>query len=387
MKTLAIIQVELLRTIRDRRTLFFSIVLPFILILVLGLAFGGNSAVRVGVVDGDSSAASRAVIGEITSANDVRVEAVSYATLDDLRDAAGRGLVELGVVIPAGFEANLAAGQDAAVTQVTPPTQASTVVKTMVDRAIARENARYLAARFAATTTELSAAQALEIAAATQDGVAGVTVSVETVGAPATRVNGFDAGAQSQLILFMFLTALTGAASLVSVRKLGIARRMFATPTPVHTIIVGEAAARTFIALLQALLIVFLSSALFGVSWGDWLATASVVLAFSLVSAGAAMLVGSLVANESQAGALGPALGMLLALVGGAMVPAEVFPEMMRTLSWLTPHAWAMDALVTLRGTGHDLMAILPQLGVLLLFAVVLLGLATLRLRRVLATG
>ena len=99
------------------------------------------------------------------------------------------------------------------------------------------------------------------------------------------------------------------------------------------------------------------------------------------------MLVGSLVSNESQAGALAPALAMLLALFGGAMVPAEVFPETMRTLSWVTPHAWALDAFVTLRTAGNDLVVILPQICALALFAVILIGLASLRLRRVLASG
>ena len=41
------------------------------------------------------------------------------------------------------------------------------------------------------------------------------------------------------------------------------------------------------------------------------------------------------------------------------MVPPEVFPETMRTLGHITPHAWAMDALreVALRD-GETLVAI-----------------------------
>jgi ABC-2 type transport system permease protein len=56
----------------------------------------------------------------------------------------------------------------------------------------------------------------------------------------------------------------------------------------------------------------------------------------------------------------------------------------MRTLSFVTPHAWAIDAFRDLALRDADLVAILPQLGVLLGFAVVLIGLATLRFRRAL---
>ena len=66
---------------------------------------------------------------------------------------------------------------------------------------------------------------------------------------------------------------------------------------------------------------------------------------------------------------------MLLGAFGGAMVPPEVFPEMMRTLSHVTPHAWAIDALASRRGRRlRTSSASAPQLAVLLAFAGVLLG-------------
>jgi ABC-2 type transport system permease protein len=46
------------------------------------------------------------------------------------------------------------------------------------------------------------------------------------------------------------------------------------------------------------------------------------------------------------------------------MVPIEVFPEAMRSIAHLTPHAWAMDAFRALLFDGATLADILPQLGV-----------------------
>ena len=68
-----------------------------------------------------------------------------------------------------------------------------------------------------------------------------------------------------------------------------------------------------------------------------------------------------------------------------SMVPPEVFPEIMRTISRVTPHAWALDGLRALAVDDANLLGVLPQVGVLAAFAVVLLGLATWRLRAALA--
>jgi ABC-2 type transport system permease protein len=60
----------------------------------------------------------------------------------------------------------------------------------------------------------------------------------------------------------------------------------------------------------------------------------------------------------------------------------ELIPDMMRTVSHVTPHAWAIDAFrdLTLRDKG--LLGVVPQLGVLVGFALALLALATIRSRK-----
>jgi len=185
----------------------------------------------------------------------------------------------------------------------------------------------------------------------------------------------------------MFLTSLVGASELVLTRQLGISRRMLSTPTGTWTIIAGEGLGRVGLAVFQGAFIVLASWLLFNVDWVDPAATVAIVAIFSFVGAGAAMLVGSIASNASQAGALGPALGLVFGLLGGTMVPIEVFPEAMRTVAHLTPHAWAMDAFRALLFDNATLSDILPQLGVLVVFAVVLVTLAVYRFRRLLRTG
>ena len=90
----------------------------------------------------------------------------------------------------------------------------------------------------------------------------------------------------------------------------------------------------------------------------------------------------SALASNEQATSLGPPVGIALAMLGGAMWPLEIVGPLMRTVGHMTPHAWALDAFVDLVGNGASAVDVLPQVGILLGFSVVLLPLASWRLRR-----
>jgi ABC-2 type transport system permease protein len=383
MKVLSMVRTNLVRALRDRTALFFSVLLPLILILVLGLTYGSGATVKVGLLDADGGPLATDLATAIGASEGITVDIRRYDSLDALRDASSRGVVEVAVAIPAGFSAAVAGGGAAQLTVLAPATQRSIAARTILDRAIASETAVVRAAQFTVNTRGGTFEAALAGARERQAAIAGVAVTVQPVNA-ASVGGGFAAGAQSQLVLFMFLTSLTGAVELVLTRQLGISRRIFASPTGASTIIVGESLARIVFALAQGVFIVGASAVLFGVAWGDPASLAAVVLVFSVVAGGASMIVGAVAANPSQAGAIGPALGLLLGLLGGAMVPLELFPPTMQTLARLTPHAWAMDALSVASQPGNGIMDILPQLAVLLLFATVFFAIAVARFRRVL---
>jgi ABC-2 type transport system permease protein len=386
MKALAIARVNMVRTFRDRMSLFFILVLPIILIIVLGMTYGGMSTARMGVADLDGGPLAADLTTSMTM-TDLKLDVRRFATADDLRDAVERGFVELGIVIAPGYDAALRGGGTGALEYVTQPRSFATAIKTAIDAAIADQAAVVTAARTASAANGVSFDQALAAARAQDATMARVAVSLRSVGEVSANPNGYAVGAESQVILFMFLTSMTGAVALITTRLYGISRREYSTPTSAGTIVLGETLGRFAFAMFQGGFIVLASAFLFGVSWLDPLATGAIIVLFALVASGAAMLLATLVSNEHQLSALGPALGMTLALLGGAMVPIEVFPSVMQTLAHLTPHAWALDAFHTLLVDGGDVVTILPQLGALVAFAVGLLAVATFRFRRQVTGG
>jgi ABC-2 type transport system permease protein len=185
-------------------------------------------------------------------------------------------------------------------------------------------------------------------------------------------------------VLFTFLTAMTGSAALIQTRKLGVATRMASTPTPIPAILGGQAAGRIAVALFQALYIIVTTLLLFGVNWGSPLATGAVVLLFAVAAGAAGMLIGSIADNDAQAGGLGVGLGIGLAALGGSMLPLEFYPPGMRLVAAVTPHYWANQAMADIVRRDATIVDVLPQLAMLAVFCVVLLGLATWRLYRAL---
>jgi ABC-2 type transport system permease protein len=387
MKALWIAAANLRRTFRARTNIFFVFVFPMVLILVLGATFGGSSSPRLGVVTQGSGPLGTALVQQLERTPHLRV--VSVSDPGALLTQVERGNLAAGLVIPPGYDTAIRAGRGRVLRYLARPDQSSQQLAETVRGAVSEQAALLGAARFAVTERSATSFDAaLAEAARITPTVPSISVTQTTAGTalfPKT-LGQFDEGAWTELLLFLFLIALTGAVALIETRRLGLSRRMLATPTAPGTVIAGETLGRVLIAVIQVAVIILGSALLFGVRWGQPIAVAAVVILFALVGAGAGILLGTLFRNEQQAVGISLLLGLGLAALGGCMVPLEVFSPTMKHVAHITPHAWGNDAFAKLVGHGASITGILPQLGVLAAYAAVLLTLATWRLRHVLLT-
>jgi ABC-2 type transport system permease protein len=385
-KALVIARNSLRRMFRRRVNIFFVFIFPMLLILVLGATFGNAATPRLGVVVTRSGPLASALLAQLQRTPHLRVSVVgSDATL---LTSVERGNYDAGLEIPAGYDAAIRSGRTATLSYVARPgiagQQLGQEVRSVVDRqATLLGAARFAVAQHAAPDISAGIGQARRVV------VPAVSVRQESAGKALfpQAVSQFDEGSWTELLLFMFLTALTAGIALIEARRLGVPRRMLATPTTAGTLVAGEVLGRLLIGMVQALVIVFGSALLFGVHWGQPIAVIALVVLFGLVAAGFGIFMGTLFRNEQQAQGISLLLGLGLAALGGCMVPLEVFSPTMKTIAHITPHAWANDAFAKLIGDGDTIGAILPQLGVLAIYAVALLTLATWRLRRTLVSA
>jgi len=383
----AIARTDLARLVRDPVALFFIVVLPVVIMLLIGATFGAQGQrTTVGVVDLDHSAASAELTAALRAGD--LLEVPEYGSEAALRQDVRIQNLPGGVVIPAGYGASLGRGEVAVVTLVADQKSGTAVtLARVVGNVIDRDGQVLAAARFAAGHGAGEESTLVERSRDVQARIHQVGVEVETTGRESlTSVNRYAYTAPSNLVLFVFINSIVGATALVESRRLGVTRRMLAAPISARTIVFGAGLTRLLIALVQSVLIVGVGALVFGVSWGDPVAVTVLVLVFALLATGAGLLIGALAHKPEQVPSLGIPISIGMAMLGGCMWPLEIVPPALRTAGHLTPHAWAMDAWITLGFEGGGLGAIAGDLLVLGAAATVLLGLAVWRLQRTLVT-
>ncbi|HEX5877657.1 MAG TPA: ABC transporter permease [Actinomycetota bacterium] len=386
MKALVMAGSGLRRLARDRLALFFLVLLPVVIILIVGLAFGdaGSERLPVGVAEEGAGRLGSELRAELEASP--ALDARAYDDAGALGKAVRRGVVAAGVVVPAGYDEALRAGRRADVTFVTDQTRpAPAPARSAVAAVVARQAAEVKAARLAAETARVPFDTALARARALAATQPQVRVEATTVGGREDALpTGFNYTAPANLVLFVFITSMAGAASLIEARRLGVTRRLLATPTTAATILFGEALGRFAVALLQGLIIFLVGWLVFGVDWGDPPAALLLLVTFALVATGVGLLLGAVLGNAEQATSIGPPVGIALGMLGGCMWPLAIVPAPMRAVGHLFPQAWAMDGFIALIARNAGLAGITRQLAVLAAFAAVLLALATWRLRKTL---
>lgn len=372
--------VELRRFLRDRSNIFFVFMFPLLLVALIGMQFGeGASAGRAAVVGADSELRSQ-LVAELEG-DDVRVSGPDW---DGALEQLARGRIDVAIRIDQSAAAAHEAGEAVELEVVRGSSTRTQVVEQQVRSAVeaVRSEQGQVVALTAAGVPAADARTALARARAEVSEPELAVAYVDELSQEFEGIGQFDFGASGQLLLFVFLSSLAGSVTLIQARRLRVVSRMLAAPVSPTQLVAGVTAGRWAIAFFQGAYIMVASALLFGVNWGNVWLSLLVLLLFSLVAAGAAMLLGTTMENEGAANGLGVGAGLVLAALGGAMLPLELFPDTMRTVANVTPHAWGYQAFAEIQRRSGTLADIAPQLVVLAGMAVVLLLLGAWSLRR-----
>jgi ABC-2 type transport system permease protein len=379
----AIAAVELRRFLRDRSNIFFVFIFPLLLVLVIGAQFGGGGGHGRVAISGNDSALRAAVV---TRLKDDGV-AVTLLGADAVREQVARGRTDVGLFVSPAAATAFDAGTDVTIEVIPGAQQGTQAALQRVRTAVARVTVeRGQVATLVATGVDQARARAaLAGASASVTPPRLAVVDVNKITQEFSGLGRFDLGAAGETLLFVFLASLAGSTTLIQTRRLGVMARSLAAPVSTGQALVGQVLGRFTIAVFQGAYIMVATAVLFRVNWGNVWLSLLVLAAFSAVAAGAAMLTGSVLDNDSAAGGVGVGLGLVLAALGGCMLPLELFPDTLRNVAHITPHAWAYDAFALIQRHDAGLADILPQLGVLVAMAAALLALGTWTLRRSMA--
>ncbi|NIK59124.1 ABC transporter permease [Kribbella shirazensis] len=378
----AVAGASLRRIVRDRTAVFFIVVLPVVIMVVIGAVVQNPGGFRIGVLAGSTSSRPLAasLVEELAAVGPLH----TMTAESDARTALRRGELDAVVLVPAGLDTALLAGDPVGIPVLAGGAESTqAAVRSAIAAAVARHAERIQAAAFAARTTGSTTAQQLPTATALQRATPRIGISTENVVTGSDYLPlGYSYSAPTMLVLFVFINALAGGAAIVQTRQLGIYQRAQAAPIRVRSVVLGETLCYLIFSLLQSVLIVAVGAVLFGVSWGDPLAAVVLIGTWAVVGTGAGMLSGAVFKTPDQASAIGPVIGIAFAMLGGCMWPLAIVPDAVRTLGHITPHAWAVDAWITVLSRDGGVADIAGNLAVLAAFALGMLTLASAVLQR-----
>jgi ABC-2 type transport system permease protein len=372
----------------------FFLVLPIVFTLVLagGTGGGGDSRVRLVVVDLAQSPLSAELVAALQRSEAVRPDVMTLAQADSQFSQRSASAV---LVIPADFDlAHLELGSLPIDLREQPNNMNAMVAQRAVEAVISRVSSAADVAGQSVAAAE--AVQSFASAADRQAYFDAALAQAQTLlaAAPdrAREVSGntretdtYDPRANSsagQLITWVFIPLLGISSLFAFERQKGTLRRLLTTPTRKATFLLGTIFGQVATALVQMALLVAFGILVMKLNWGSQpLALAVMLVASALAAAALGTTLGTFVRSESQAGGLSIMSGMVMALLGGCWYPLEMFPRFIQNAVKILPTTWAMQGLLDIVLRGQGLTAVLLPAAVLLGFAAVFFGIGVARFR------
>jgi ABC-2 type transport system permease protein len=412
---IALIRKDLLLFLGDRRALLLNLMMPILLGAFFGYLFGGsgaadNNRIEIAVVSQDNNPTAQKIVTGLQADSALKVLVMP---LKEAKEKVLEGKLNAAIVIPAGF--GDAAGAALFGQRSKPeievfydPSQSAVLamVKGMltqqvmqqvsaemfsgaggqrqIDNSIAeleknvasnpqsaelREfllSLRKFQSRAAMPAT--TAASGAESAAA--GGLSMPFVTKDQPMSSGPKYNGYAhsfAGMAVQFILFMGIDAGIG---VLLARRQGLWSRLLASPITLHTVLAARAASAAIIAFALLVFIFVVASLFFQVRIaGSMAGFLGVGLCFSLVTATFGLLIAAFGKTPEAARGIAVFATLIMVMLGGAWVPAFLFPQWLQSLTLGVPTRWAVDGLDAMTWRGLELQAALPAMAVQLGFA------------------
>ena len=366
-KALAVGRKELRQIVRDRRTLFILLFIPAFFLLLFGYALNFDIRhIRLAVEDHDRTIASRRLISAFTNSGyfDFVAAPRSGREIERLMNL---NEIRAALVIPDGLGRNLRTGQ------VTP-----------VQVLINGDNANTATTVMAYALTIIRSVSAELTASITQRPVVPMVTVVPRVW--------YNPELRSALFLVpgliayiaMITAVVSTALSVVREKERGTMEQVRMSPIGPLPYVVGKSLPYFIISLISAFLVIGASMALFGLPMrGSWLTLLLAISLFLVGALGLGLLVSTLADSQQVAFQVALLISFLPTLMlSGFIFPISSMPSAVQVITRVVPARYFLTALraIVLKGSSIDVFW--RDLMALAIFAVAVLALASVRLRR-----
>lgn len=171
--------------------------------------------------------------------------------------------------------------------------------------------------------------------------------------------------------------------NIVKEKGQGTQIRLITNPVPYAVIIAGKTATYLVICMIQFFLMVAVGVYLFPYLGlpvldvnGKLLLMSLVALFSGLAAIGFGILLGTIAKTQEQSAPFGATSVVILAAIGGVWVPVFAMPKIMQYVSHISPMNWGLNAFYDVLLRNGNIVEILPEINLLLLFFILTITIA-----------
>lgn len=353
-------KIDTRRLFRDKMAIFFTFLFPLIFLFIFGGIFGrsGDVSFNVALINQSDSKFSQDFVKQ---AGDDKVLKINedIKTIDQAKDAMGNSRIDAAIILPADF-GNVKQGQQY-------PSGQATVLYAKNNEQSGQTLTSVLQGVFKRINKGL-------VGEAPQP----FTVVSESTGK--AGLSNFDylfAGLIGFSILGMGLFGPTSV--FPRLKQRGVLRRYHTTSLKVWQFVVGNILSNSAAALLSvafmitvALLVPFFDVHL----QGNLIELALFVILGAIVIFGIGLSIGGWAKNENQAAPLSNLVSFPMMFLSGTFFPRFLMPEWLQTASGFLPLTPFIDGVRMIMVEGRHLIDIMPQVGMLALWGLIIYAIA-----------
>jgi len=396
----------------DRRAVALSFAAPIVIAAFFGFLFAGNSSDRgkiaVRVADLDHSAVSRSITEAL--ARDPNLDVKPAATAAQARELVRKGKAAAAVVFPEHF------GRDAvdaffrqqnkpALTLLEDPSHGAEagmlggILTEHVMQVVSKEaftgaagmqsvrrslgeveNDKAMAPSDKKDLTSILQgvlnlnerdAEAGDSGQAIRGGIGVpyVTKAEAVTARKGVAYNSYSHSFGGMALQFILMAAIEFGMAILLERRMGIWKRLLAAPLRRSTLLMARGVSGAVISLCIFLVCMGFGMVVFGIRiQGSWAGFLLLAVAYSLMASAFGLFLAALGRTPEATRGLAVFAVLILVMLGGAWVPAFVFPAWLQKATLLLPTRWAMDALDAVTWRGLGIASALPAVAIVLAF-------------------
>jgi ABC-2 type transport system permease protein len=345
------------RVFRDKVALFFTIGFPLIFLFVFGGLNSGGSDIsfNVAVINESDSSFAKEFAEDATKNNVLSVDP-EISTLDQAKEKMSRSELDAAIVLPKGF-GDIAPGAQY-------PTGKANIVYTQNNQQSAQALSSILDAQFKGINSQFVKTD--------------VPFTVTTEQLNERSLSAFDYTFAGLLGFAIIGMGIFGPINVFpELKKMGILRRLSTTPLKVWQYFMATMIGQVFIGLISLAIMFIVAITVFKLNIvGNYLELALFLILGIITILGIGLALGGWAKNERQVAPLANIIVFPMMFLSGTFFPRFLMPEWLQNVSAFLPLTPIIDGIRLIATEGKHLIDILPQVGLVGLWAIVIYAIA-----------